>query len=395
MKKTTRNYKVTNVLESLPLIEDPKRDIVALVEQDGFEIISNDKRFVVEKNSFYERNIELFDILFYNLGIFYSIAPNYFPKNISLSRPLNSNVYDMISLYYKRMSLDLPKYSVGGIEYCSINNKKMDNNKAVVALSGGKDSVYALVSAVEEYGSKNVVAVHVNSIMKILPKEELESSKIICEMLGVELVIIPIHYSFKKYRGIYNGAEIAMSTALIIPIAFDIGAKHVILGTLKSEKDIYDVQAPTFSETGTIRDLFNVFLKDLGVDIEIESGVLDTKESLINLMKNNSDIMKETISCMMLSHIYASHKYRAIKKYPDFPFYKRMCGVCPKCMTINVFRLRYDESIQHLLINEHVYKYCKHVFDVMNRKKNNFKSEVVDEMEDILIYVMEKYETNI
>jgi hypothetical protein len=231
--------------------------------------------------------------------------------------------------------------------------------------------------------------------MKILPVEELESSKIICNMLGVELIVVPIHYSFKKYRGIYNGAEIAMATSLIVPIAFDYGIKNIILGTLKSEKDIFQVQPPTISETGTMIDLFNNFLKDININIEIQSGVTDTKESLIYLMKNRSDIMKETVSCMMLSHIYKSHKIRALNKFKDFPFYNRMCGVCPKCMTINVFRLRYEYGLKEKLINKNIYEYCKHIFNTMVKKKNNFKPEVIDEMEDILIEAMEIYELNI
>jgi hypothetical protein len=395
MSSKNRNYQSTDVIESLPLTEDPKRDIVALVEQNGFEILSNDKRFVVEPNDFYRRNIELFDLLFHNMGVFYSVAANYFPKEISLGRPINSNVVEMINLYYKRMGLDNPEISICGIEYCNIKDKILDNNKAVIGLSGGKDSVYALVSAIEKYGTDNIIAVNIDSIMKILPIEELESCKVICNKLGVKLVVVPIHYSFKKYRGIYNGAEIALSTALIVPIAFDYGIKNIILGTLKSEVDVFQVQPPTISETGIMIDLFNNFLKDINVNIEIKSGVLDTKEPLVYLMKNRPEIMRETVSCMMLSHIYTSHKNRALKKYPDFPFYDRMCGVCPKCMTINVFRLKYEKGLSDILIKKNVYEYCKHIFDTITKKKNNFKPEVIDEMEDILINAMEKYEVNI
>lgn len=395
MASKHRNYQITEVLESLPLITDPKRDIVALIEQNNFEILCNNKRFVVEPNDFYNRNIEVFDLLFYNLGIFYSIAPNYFPKNIVLSRPVHKNIIEMISLYYKRMGLESPDISIGGIEYCNIREKKMDKDKVLVGLSGGKDSVYSLVTAVEKYGSNNVVAVNIDSIMRILPKEELEASKDICRMLGVELVIIPIHYSFKKYRGIYNGAEIAMATALMVPVAFDYGIRNIVLGTLKNEKDIFDVQAPTISETGTMIALFNNFLSDVGIDIEIYSGVKDTKEPLVYLMSNYPELMGETVSCMMLSHLYTSHKKRAIQKYPDFPFYRRMCGVCPKCMTINVFRMRYEKNIKNILTNRNVYEYCKHVFDTVSRKKNNFKPDIIDEMEDILIETMEKFEMNI
>lgn len=397
MSSKLKNYQTIDVLESLPLMNDPKRDIVGRLEQKGFKLISNDKNFIVEENEYYNRNLELFDKLFYNIGVFYSVASNYFPKIISLDSDLNENVIKMINLYYKRMSLDYPHILTisNPMDFFSIKHRELSYNKAVVALSGGKDSVYALVSAVNKYGKDNVIAVNINSIMRILPVEELEASKIICNKLGVKLIVVPIHYSFKKYRGIYNGAEIAMATALMVPIAFDFGIGNIILGTLESEKDIFQVQPPTISETGMIIDLFNAFLKDMNINIKIRSGVLDTKESLIYLMKNNPDIMKETVSCMMLSHIYKSHKNRALSKYPYFPFYNRMCGVCPKCMTINVFRLRYENNLKEILTNKNIYEYCRHVFKTINNKKNNFKPEVIDEMEDILIEVMETYEMNI
>lgn len=398
MSSKLKNYQTTNVLESLPLSNDPKRDIISRVEQNDFELISNGKRFLVEANDYYKNNIELFDNIFYSFGVFYSVAANYFPKVISSDKILNKNVIEMINLYYKRMSLDYPDIINSNIIDLGTNffkHKKMSEDKAVVALSGGKDSVYALVSAVEKYGKDNVIAININSIMRILPVEELESSKKICDILGVKLIVVPIHYSFKKYRGIYNGAEISMATALMVPIAFEYGIKNIILGTLKSEKDIFQVQAPTISETGTIIDLFNNFLKDINLDMVVSSGVLDTKESLIYLMKNRPDIMSETVSCMMLSHIYKSHKNRAIKNYPEFPFYQRMCGVCSKCMTINVFRLRYEDKLKNLCTDKNIYEYCRHVFNVIIKNKNNFKPEVIDEMEDILIESMEKYEMNI
>lgn len=398
MSSKLKNYQTTNVLESLPISDDPKRDIVCWVEQNNFELMSNGKRFLVEPNDCYENNIELFDNIFYNIGVFYSVAANYFPKTIYSDKILNGNVVEMINLYYKRMSLDNPCITNSNIIDFGTNffkRKEMHENKAIVALSGGKDSVYALVSAIEKYGKDNVIAIIINSIMRILPVEELESSKKICDILGVKLVIVPIHYSFKKYRGIYNGAEISMATALMVPIAFEYGIKNIILGTLKSEKDIFQVQAPTISETGAIIDLFNRFLKDINLDIVVSSGVMDTKESLTYLMKNRPDIMSETVSCMMLSHIYRSHKNRALKKYPNFPFYERMCGVCPKCMTINIFRLRYEEKLKNLCTDKNIYEYCRHVFNVITKHKNNFKPEVIDEMEDILIESMEKYEMNI
>ncbi|MCK9440315.1 MAG: hypothetical protein M0Q13_02725 [Methanothrix sp.] len=397
MSSKLRNYQTTDVLESLPLINDPKRDVLSYLSQEGFELISNNKRFIVEENEYYKRNIELFDLLFYNIGAFYSIAANYFPKTISFEHNLNDNVIKMINLYYERMSLDYPKILTIGfdVDFSCIKKKELSNKKAIVALSGGKDSVYALISAINKYGKDNVIAVNINSIMKILPVEELEASKIICDKLGIKLIVVPIHYSFKKYRGIYNGAEIAMATALIVPIAFDFGIGNIILGTLESEKDIFQVQPPTISETGKMIGLFNKFLENINVDIKISSGVSDTKESLIYLMKNNADIMKETVSCMMLSHIYKSHKNRALSKYPNFPFYNRMCGVCPKCMTINVFRLRYENKLNTILIDKNVYEYCRHIFKTISTKKNNFKPEVIDEMEDILIEAMEIYEMNI
>lgn len=388
------NYVSVPVKENV-FEDDPRRFKVAIVEQNGFDLFTDGKKFSVEPIQHYKDNIELFDMLYYNVGVFYSIAPNYFSTEISLERPINNTIEEIISLYYKRVDLEPPIYNVSGIEMFEPKKYSLSRNKAVIGLSGGKDSVYALVKAVETYGSKNVLAVYVDNIMKICPEKEKESAITICKILDVELVQIKITNSFKKHKGILNGAEIAFATALIIPIAVSFGAYNVILGTIASEIDIFNVQAPTFSEAKMIIDLYNKFLKNIGVDIEIMSGVPDTKTPLVYLMGGYPDIMKETVSCMMPSNYLQSHMNRSRKKYPEMPFYSRMCGVCVKCMMINVFRMRYDETFKKYLLTDSVNKYCLNVLNTIIKKRYDFKSDIIDEIEEIVDDTLRIFEMNI
>lgn len=392
--KKTNNYVPVPIKEYV-FEEDPRRFKVASIEQKGYDIYTDGKRFSVEPKDFYRENCDLFDFLYYNMGVFYSIAPNYFAVDISLNRPIHKKVEEIISLYYKRVDLSIPNFSVSGIELYEPKKYDLNGNKVVVGLSGGKDSVYALVKAVEQYGNKNVKAVFIDNIMKVCPEQERQAANTICKILDVELVSIKITNSFKKHKGILNGAEIAFATALIIPVAVSFGAAKVILGTIESEVDIFQVQAPAFSETKMIIDLYNEFLKEIGLGIEIISGVPDTRTPLVYLMQQYPHIMKETVSCMMPSNYLQSHMNRSHKNYPDFPFYDRMCGVCAKCMMINVFRMRYDETLKPYLSTPSLSKYCQNVFNATVKKRYDFKADIIDEIEEIVDETLRIFEMNI
>ena len=395
MTSKTKNYQPVPVKETLYFIDDPRRKVVATLVHEGHSLFTGGKIFSVEQKDFYKSFMSLFDILYYNVGVFYSIAPNYFPEKISLDRPVDIAVVDIINLYYSRVDLEPPTIEQNGEELYEPISYRVSGERAVVGLSGDKDSVYALVKAIENYGKDNVVAVYVDNIMGICPEQERGACSVICNKIGVKLVSIKIKNSFKKHRGILNGAEISMATALIIPVALSFGASQVIMGTIQTEKDIFHVQPPTFSETVPVIKLFNEFLSNIGLDIKMVSGVPDTKTPLIYLMENYPDIMKETVSCMMLSGFLASHRKRAIKNYPEFPFYQRMCGVCAKCMMINTFRMKYQDDVKELLSKDTVYKYCRRIFRATTLKRNEFKAEIIDEVEDILDDAIFAYESNI
>src|SRR4030042_5147102 len=355
MASKTRNYQPVPLKESLSYVDDLRREAVATIEHKGFSLFTGGKTFSVEDNDFYKKFMSLFDILYYNIGVFYSIAPNYFPKKILLNRPIDNKIIDIINLYYKRVDLESPDITQEGEELFIPSSYLISYKKVIIGISGGKDSIYALVKAIEKYGKDNVVAVYIDNIMGICPEQERSASITICKMLDVHLVSIKIKNSFKKHRGVLNGAEISMAAALMIPVALYYGAYSVIMGTIESERDIFNVQPPTFSETMPVIELFNEFLVNIGIDIKMVSGVPDIKTPLIYLMQNYPNIMAETVSCMMLSGFLVSHRRRAIKNYPEFPFYKRMCGVCAKCMMINTFRMKYQDDVKQLLSKAYVY----------------------------------------
>jgi hypothetical protein len=395
MTSKTRNYQPVPLDEIIHFTDDLRRKEIATVEHKGYDLFTCGKRFNVEKNDFYKKYISLFDVLYWNVGVFYSVAPNYFPEKMSLVRSIDNKIVDIINLYYSRVSLDPPTIQQEGDELYVPVSYPTSQEKVVVGLSGGKDSVYVLVKAMEEYGKDNVVAVYVDNIMGICPEQERAACNIVCEKLGIRLVSLKIKNSFKKHRGILNGAEISMAVALIIPIAVYFNAYKVIMGTIQTETDIFQVQPPTFSETMPAIELFNDFLSNIGLNIKMVSGVPETKVPLIYLMQNYPDIMKETVSCMMLSGFLVSHRKRAIRNYPEFPFYERMCGVCAKCMMINVFRMRYQDDVKKVLMKESVYKYCRRVFKATTLKRNDFKVDIIDEIEDILDDAIFTYESNI
>ena len=395
MTSKTRSYQPVPLDESVYFTDDLRRKDVAFVEHKGHDIFTGGKRFSVEKNEFYKRYISLFDVLYWNVGVFYSIAPNYFPEKMLLTRPIDHKIIDIINLYYSRVSLDPPVILQDGEELYEPVPHTTSPDKVVVGLSGGKDSVYVLVKAIEEHGKDNALAVYVDNIMGICPEQERAACNSVCKKLGVRLVSLKIKNSFKKHRGILNGAEISMAVALIIPVAVYFNASKVIMGTIQTETDIFQVQPPTFSETMPVIELFNDFLSNIGLDIKMVSGVSETKAPLIYLMQNYPDIMKETVSCMMLSGFLASHRKRAIRNYPEFPFYERMCGVCAKCMMINIFRMRYQDDVKKILMKESVYKYCRRAFKATTLKRNDFKADIIDEIEDILDEAIFAYESDI
>lgn len=305
--------------------------------------------------------------LFSNLGVMHLIAP-YLPEvvetNFRLTRHWTGLIKSMYAFsnrhhpkfkhanqgfYFESDSVDLSRYKVEKL-FPDFHKRP---GCAVVAYSAGKDSMWNLWHAQEEYGKENVLAVHVSGLNKGVASDELAYCKRQSAELGFRLTVIEMVNSSKNTGYQVMRSRDMFLAGLVIPYALKFGASEIITEGFAETDD----NKEPFSGQERNMKYFNFMLKEFGIPVQITWKNRKEMDILKDLVVHKPDWLPHVYNCFSVPCYRGFLKRSWKKRTPTFYMYDSQCGSCVKCRIINLGRLLYgsekisDEDAKYFVKN--------------------------------------------
>lgn len=292
--------------------------------------------------------------LFVQLGTMHMVAP-YLPKNIRVNFGIYPQIKELIGKMYvsvanekKGKKLKTPRFHslpvaipVYAFPFPTLG-QFYKNSKIAILYSGGKDSMWNLMWAIEEYGVDNVLAIHIRGLNKNNgPNEFKHVLKQQKEFGFKHLAIIELNNGsantgFKMMR-----SREMFIAGLAIPIAIEFGASKIV------REGYFDCTDPDTYFTGVEANMlyFNDVLKKMGIPIDVYWRNRDEMLTIKDLYDRRPEWMPYVCNCFTVLCYQPSHRRNFQKAMPTFPLYDSQCGVCVKCRITNIARILYDSSM--------------------------------------------------
>ncbi len=104
-----------------------------------------------------------------------------------------------------------------------------------------------------------------------------------------------------------------------------------------------------YAETVQSNNALEKLFKQKGMGLKISPINKMSEEELIRqFIIKYPQIFKLTSPCVLSSDMYTIKKNWFMKKFPEFPLFEGTCGVCGKCIQLNMARLLYDPEVVKL-----------------------------------------------
>ncbi|MEK9179980.1 MAG: hypothetical protein AAB897_01030 [Patescibacteria group bacterium] len=303
-------------------------------------------------------------VIFEQFGLGYMICDK-FPRVLELNFPVEGRVRRLIDAMYRFHDKKPPVWrcpQFGNADWLRNMSgaSKLDPNKVVVTLSGGKDGLYYLLRAIEKYGKENVLPVHLARLsMEGVAHRELKAARDLADQLEIYLKVIEFTNSTRvPGPRIMNFRDIFLM-AMLAGVAQEFGAKKIFIEGSDDAKSSGD---PYFSDLDSSEEAMLDILHDWGVNVEIESESISEYEVLRRMYDNLKShmLMPYTHSCLRCDKLtmFCRKWYKA-----NFPklyrkFYWMQCGSCFKCRVITLARILWDPDMDFVPIEER-YEYVR------------------------------------
>lgn len=263
-------------------------------------------------------------------------------------RPTNLGGFDeLVTGYWEKNGHPLPGNRESGKPGIRETGKPLDPAKATIMLTGGKDSVHALLRAIELYGAGNVQALYVDRINRSESGYEKLASKRIAEKLGVRWRMVRTVNSIKQNRTHHRiSLREQLCTVLGLPCILEFGSKVVIFGltTHTADLDVAGVTGALYTDTDDAFAIFDAAMREYGVVLDVyrhpDFGAIDEAIILKDLCENHRDLLYECCSCFTQRN-FRERMHKALQeKVPTIELYGG-CGSCMKCVRINAALMTY------------------------------------------------------
>lgn len=269
--------------------------------------------------------------------------------------------------YSQSHTLHCPDFN----SYPAITSSK----KAVVAYSGGKDSLWNMAWAQQKYGPENVLAVHIEGLNRAQGRREKEMVLRQARDLGFRnLRIIKIEQNTDQIYGdgMHTGYFYYMFiVSLITPAAMEFGADKIITE---------GYQHPS------VMHRFNSVLQKLGVRVKTywrDTGEMDVVKELA---AHNPRWLKYICTCNVETKEQKRFRAALVNLIPTFPFGETECGFCEKCRIASVSRILHDPDMN----DAEPLDILSYLLDCI-RWINSLQSPPSEDFCDSLVEACEKY----
>ena len=286
--------------------------------------------------------------LFSQLGLMHLVAP-YLPPRISTDFRVLPEIKKLIGAMYRSEDHKPPTIQMPNdeVEFMS-SIPQTESNRAVVAYSAGKDSMWNMWWAQEKYGPENVMAVHISGLNRNNGSNERDYSLWQKEELGFKnfQIIDLLNSSQNTGYEIMRSRDMFLS-GIMIPQTLEFGASKIITEGFAEEK-------PTEPFSGQSKNMryFNTILHELGIPVRVSWR--DKKEMGIikDLLVNRPDWLSYVHNCFSAACFKVNTRRSWERNAPTFPLYKSQCGSCPKCRITNLARVLYDSTMNSVRVKD-------------------------------------------
>lgn len=290
--------------------------------------------------------------IFAELGTMHIIAP-YLPLNIRTDDLyISPEIKELIGKMYesranekggrKRKPPHFISPTIGHGYTLKINSSSPRKEKVVILYSAGKDSMWNLMWAIEEYGVDNVLVLHIRGLNKNSGPSEYKNVLNQKNKFGFKNleVIELLNGSLNTGFRIMRSREMFIA-GLAIPVALEFGASKII------REGYFDCTDPDAYFTGVEDNMvyFNRILNRLGIPVQVYWRNRDEMITIKDIFDRKPQWMPHVCNCFTIACYRGSHRERFQKAMPTFPLYDSQCGVCVKCKITNVARILYDPTM--------------------------------------------------
>lgn len=340
------------------------------INQNGFEVsmLGPKMRERIRINSPYPDDIYS-KAIFGWLGTMHLIAP-YLPKIIRTDFTLSPLMRKLISAMYQwefenqRIKLEkenrngesdgssskiqrvekiLPEYEHPDSPPIGFwSPLKTSRKRVAIAYSAGKDSIWNLWRATEQYGSDNVLVVHIRNLNKNNGSNEIAWVKKQQKCFGfkhlevIDLINSSLNTGYQTMR-----SRDLFLAGIIAPLAIEFGAGQIITEGFAEE-------APREPFSGQEWNMlyFNSILERLHIPVQVSWKNRKEMDVIKDLYRHRPEWMPYVCNCFTLPCFHSDHRKKFMRRSPTISLYPSQCGVCPKCRITLVARILYDASLQ-------------------------------------------------
>lgn len=312
------------------------------LHQDGTEVSLGNERIVAV-------NYPAYEDLFAEFSAMHLLAPE-MPARVESDFRISKPMIEYIGEMYQWHGHKPPKVTAPSTKNPEIGEKGGD--RAVVAYSAGKDSMWNLWRAQEKYGRDNVLAVHIYGLNTSNSSQERIFSKRQSEAIGFPLEILQIVNSSGGEGYNVMVSRDAFMTGILVPYALRFGASHIITEGFAEmgEREPF---------TGDERNMakFNRTLERMGLPVQVDWENKPEMDIVKDLYQNVPGWMPHVCNCF--SPDYAKPGIRrswnggrdkkghvSKARTPTFVMYDSQCGSCVKCQIINLGRILYEPEFK-------------------------------------------------
>lgn len=313
------------------------------VRWDGFEVSMQgpERRERIRIVSPYPSDIYS-KSLFAWLGAMHLIAP-YLPRTIRTNFVIPLSMRELVDAMYRWDGAVPPRYENPDIPPTTFWSPLRTSRKRVaIAYSAGKDSLWNLWRAMEQYGADNVLVAHIRNLNKNNGSNEVEYVKKQQKCFGfkhlevIELINSSLNTGYQTMR-----SRDMFLAGVLAPLAVEFGAGQIITEGFAEE-------APREPFSGQEWNMlyFNSILERLHIPVRMNWKNRKEMDVIKDLYRHRPEWMPHVCNCFTIPrrHKHLRKIFRAGAR--TFPLYLSQCGVCVKCKITNVARLLYDPLMQ-------------------------------------------------
>lgn len=266
--------------------------------------------------------------------LFYAVAdrrPDGSLKKVTTDIPIEEEALPWLEELFRRYKKPFPKLNAPIVNMPKVSRYKT-TSQPLSTFSGGKDSTFVVLE-------NDATPVHVAKINKSTQTRELDAVMRLRDSFSRQVNIVPLLNSVTGGHGsLKYEVRDGLIYALLLHTAHQKGADTILSGSY-GESEWYCASPEAIA-------LFNDILEKKGIQTKVQQLEGWDEEELIRLfIKKYPDIFEMTAPCVTSDDRYARNRKWFMQKFPDFPLFEGVCGMCGKDIQLNLARLLHDPKV--------------------------------------------------